>query len=779
MKFMGFDVTYAQNTKVTPATLDYEYCTMSYNIFYLPVLDSGHILALSGYQDNAGVSRIYTYDTSESYLTRWRDYSYYESAWKNTIRVTGWNPSSSDEWCNWVSVGDISSFSASHDHPKNWGVEHVDSLIDIYFTISPSADTAYAKFYIADNAYGPRRLLHQELVYPDSSYHLEIDLYPYNDFYNIYMSHEDGILIEADYPDDETCLDFRYWNPSMFGHGRPVFNPPDSLSVSDVPSDDGGAIALDWNLSSSDSLIDCYNIYRAADIMSEMKYLASVNPGVSSYTDTTALGGVDYFYRITSAHHGDLYEKDGNFGLWNEWNSAMPDTVRSINNFRNSITFASYNNDSMFVCPSGDGDTLKLEVEVMGEDSNCTEGISKESILLFAYDDYQVNFGCDSLITAIDSTDQYGESTFELSKLGGCDTFYIYATVSGVMSMNSLELCFRSADMDGDGDVDLSDQCLFTDYLWTDSSDSNFCPCADYNYDDYCNLSDFGYIGDHWQHACPVSSGRPLLNASLNNNLQLEFVTNEVTAEELLEVKVFLNGASDVTDLAILLDNEISGLEFLRWDEKTATGRRSLALACVNNGNKVARGSLCSKTRPVCLRGGLIMQLEGLLEKLKMDHLSGQLESVCKQAAKRELAYKEFLAEALRTEWNGRHLKGVESRMRQARLPMVKTIEQFDFSFQPSIDRKVIRELAALSFVERAENVVFLGPPGVGKTHLAIALGIKAIEAGHRVLFLSLEALLIRLSRAKRENRLERQLQQLVYPRVLILDEMGYLPMSR
>ena len=173
------------------------------------------------------------------------------------------------------------------------------------------------------------------------------------------------------------------------------------------------------------------------------------------------------------------------------------------------------------------------------------------------------------------------------------------------------------------------------------------------------------------------------------------------------------------------------------------------------------------------------MQLEGLLEKLKMDHLSAQLESVCEQAAKRELAYKEFLTEALSTEWNGRHLKGVESRMRQARLPMVKTIEQFDFSFQPSIDRKVVRELSALGFVERAENVVFLGPPGVGKTHLAIALGIKAIEAGHRVLFLSLEALLIRLSRAKRENRLERQLQQLVYPRVLILDEMGYLPMSR
>ncbi len=173
------------------------------------------------------------------------------------------------------------------------------------------------------------------------------------------------------------------------------------------------------------------------------------------------------------------------------------------------------------------------------------------------------------------------------------------------------------------------------------------------------------------------------------------------------------------------------------------------------------------------------MQLEGLLEKLKMDHLLPQLDSVCEQASKRDLAYKEFLAEALVVEWTGRHLRGVEGRLKQARLPMVKTIEQFDFSFQPSIDRKVIRELSGLGFVDRAENVVFLGPPGVGKTHLAIALGVKAIEAGHRVLFLTLESLLTRLTRAKRENRLERQLQQFVYPKMLLLDEMGYLPMNR
>ncbi|HWA54821.1 MAG TPA: IS21-like element helper ATPase IstB [Solirubrobacterales bacterium] len=173
------------------------------------------------------------------------------------------------------------------------------------------------------------------------------------------------------------------------------------------------------------------------------------------------------------------------------------------------------------------------------------------------------------------------------------------------------------------------------------------------------------------------------------------------------------------------------------------------------------------------------MELEPLLEKLRMEHLGAQLDTICEQAAKRELGYREFLLDALNAEWQGRHLKGVESRLGQARLPWVKTLDQFDFSFQPSLDRKVVRELAGLGFVERAENVVLLGPPGVGKTHLALALGVKAVEAGHRVLFLTLETLMGRLRRAQQENRLERQMQQLVYPKVLLIDEIGYLPLTR
>ncbi|OQX37461.1 MAG: AAA family ATPase [Oceanospirillales bacterium LUC14_002_19_P2] len=167
-----------------------------------------------------------------------------------------------------------------------------------------------------------------------------------------------------------------------------------------------------------------------------------------------------------------------------------------------------------------------------------------------------------------------------------------------------------------------------------------------------------------------------------------------------------------------------------------------------------------------------------LMTRLKLEYLPDALDTLCEQASKQELNYREFLETVFSAEWAGRHQKGLDGRIKQARLPWLKTLEQFDFSFQPFIDRKVVRELAGLGFVERAENVVLLGPPGVGKTHLAIALAVKAAEAGHRVLFMSLDRLMTTLKKAQQENRLERQMQLLTCPRLLVLDEIGYLPLT-
>src|SRR5215210_7014528 len=98
------------------------------------------------------------------------------------------------------------------------------------------------------------------------------------------------------------------------------------------------------------------------------------------------------------------------------------------------------------------------------------------------------------------------------------------------------------------------------------------------------------------------------------------------------------------------------------------------------------------------------MELIRLLEKLKLEYLEAQLDAICEQAAERELDYKSFLTQALQVEWQGRDRRGIETRLRAARFPWLKTVDQFDFDFQPSLDRRQVRELAGLSFVGRAHN---------------------------------------------------------------------------
>jgi len=117
--------------------------------------------------------------------------------------------------------------------------------------------------------------------------------------------------------------------------------------------------------------------------------------------------------------------------------------------------------------------------------------------------------------------------------------------------------------------------------------------------------------------------------------------------------------------------------------------------------------------------------------------------------------------------------------MRSSRLPAIKTLQEFDFAFQPSIRREQIESLHELAFIKRKENVIFLGPPVVGKTHLAISLAIAAAESGRRVYYGTLVGLIESLETARSAGQLARRLRVLSHPALLIVDEIGYLPLSR
>lgn len=173
-------------------------------------------------------------------------------------------------------------------------------------------------------------------------------------------------------------------------------------------------------------------------------------------------------------------------------------------------------------------------------------------------------------------------------------------------------------------------------------------------------------------------------------------------------------------------------------------------------------------------------RIGALCEQLKFARVQAEWPGLAQQAAREQLSFADFLERLLGAEARARQERKVSTLMKLATMPAIKTLEQFDWAQAGGAPKAQITELAHLAFVERAENVVLLGPSGVGKTHIALALAQRAVHAGHKVRFISAADLMLQLATAKAQGRLKEYFNRAVLgPRLLVVDEIGFLPFGR
>lgn len=172
-------------------------------------------------------------------------------------------------------------------------------------------------------------------------------------------------------------------------------------------------------------------------------------------------------------------------------------------------------------------------------------------------------------------------------------------------------------------------------------------------------------------------------------------------------------------------------------------------------------------------------QIQHWLATLKLSWMRENYETLLEEAVKKKTSPLEYLGELLRGETQTRRQRGIERRIKSARFPVEKTLDTFNWQWPKEIDRQHIEHLATLRFVKNAGNVVLVGPVGVGKTHLATAIALEACRKGHRVLYCNAIEAINDLLAAQKQGRLKDALKKYTAPHLLVLDELGYLPIDK
>ncbi|RLB20275.1 MAG: AAA family ATPase [Deltaproteobacteria bacterium] len=162
------------------------------------------------------------------------------------------------------------------------------------------------------------------------------------------------------------------------------------------------------------------------------------------------------------------------------------------------------------------------------------------------------------------------------------------------------------------------------------------------------------------------------------------------------------------------------------------------------------------------------------LRELKLSGMAKTLEVRNEYALSERLSFIDFLSLLLEDELSNRQENGYRKRLSKAHFPARKTLEEFNFRFQPQLNKRLIFDCATCEFVRKRENILFIGPPGVGKTHLAIALGLKALEQGYKVLFTTVSQMISTLIASKADNTYHLKMKYYLSPNLLILDELGF-----